>query len=351
MFPTLFDFARAPSLYSPPLKLKSMKLSTIAFFCATSCLLAAATSAAAAAAIPPPLVLDLSNDEYHAGSSPPKKKNADESPGGAPPPPRGPRRGWERPPTATLVANRATVAMITWDSVRSTTIFAASLGLLCLLGYELFRRDPLVGKYVYDRKRLTQPDRSPPPLMISRSLWRGGGGGGGGGDDDDDVDDDPGGGCCSTAGRRCWPVCCPALLEMVFVTLDSDYIRYSRRADDARKSREMRGHVGCCRSGWFHRNCRSNYRGRSSSSTTADEDGYVFHPEYNGEYSHAYVPGYDDAGYSVGPNNETPVVEADNGAPSSSPEVRAVVEDEVVLTTTTTKRKNAYDLFPGKFII
>ena len=191
LFPTLFDFARAPSL-SPPLKLKSMKLSTIAIFCATSCLLAAATGAAA----PPPLVLELSN-EYHAGSSSPPKKNANESPGGSPPPravlaedasvPHALDRGIAEDddvggPTkycsnATLVVNRATVAMITWDSVRSTTIFAASLGLLCLLGYELFRRDPLVGKYVYDRKRLTQPDRSPPPLMISRSLWRGGGGG------------------------------------------------------------------------------------------------------------------------------------------------------------------------------
>ena len=325
---------------------KSMKLSTIAIH-AISCL-----AAAAAAAPPPPLPLLLDLSKVFAESP-----QTNESPGGVsravlevaggPPPALDPSAvggGYDIPTkycsNATLVANRATVAAITWDSVRSTTIFAASIGLLCLLGYELFRRDPLVGKYVYDRKRLTQPDRSPPPLMISRSLWRG-----------DDAIDRTGGRGCSTAGRR--PVC-PALLEIVFVDLDSDYIRYSRGADDARKSREMRGRIGCCRSGRFHRNCRGNYRGRSSSSTTADEDGYEFYPDYNGEYSHVYVPGRDDASYSIGPK-EPPVEADDSCAPSSPPEVRAVVEDEGVTTTTTTtvptKRMNEYDLFPGEFII
>ena len=157
---------------------------------------------------------------------------------------------------------------ITWDSVKLITIFSSVLWATCLLGYELFRRDPIVGKYVYDRKRLVQPDRSPPPLMLSRSLWR---------CREDDVtttttppppprrtrDDDnnnvsssssandnrstdPSSSCC----------CCrvlPAILEIIFLALDMNYVRYSQLANSARLRREDDlSYYTCCRTGWYH---------------------------------------------------------------------------------------------------
>ncbi|KAL3790132.1 hypothetical protein ACHAW5_007854 [Stephanodiscus triporus] len=226
--------------------------------------------------------------------------------------------------------------MLTWDSVYATAFIAFCFGSVCLLGYETLRRDPLIGKYIYDRKRLSQPDRSPPPLMTSRSLWRGG----------------------RDEGRRCpagcWPVC-PALFEILFMSLDPNYVRYSRRADEARKMREMRGHHGCCGTGWINRSLLNNYRGRRSSSSV-DEDGYEFYPDYNREYSHAFHG--DDARYSV-ERNEDPV--KDDGSDgfgeflmvvsgtSSSPKDR-VNEDEEgeekAATTTSVIRKTAFDLFP-----
>jgi len=214
---------------------------------------------------------------------------------------------------------------ITWESVKLITTFSFVLWATCLIGYELFRRDPIVGKYVYDRKRLVQPDRSPPPLMLSRSLWLGR-------KEDDVTQTRTKENCCS------FSCCCrvkPAMLEIIFLTLDTNYVRYSRLANSARSRREDdMSYYTCCRTGWYHNNCWNNYRGRrrgrrrasSSSSkqqqqqqqqqqtdattantttattttttTTIDEDGYEFYPEYDNTYSHLYNG--DDAQYSRG---------------------------------------------------
>ena len=69
-------------------------------------------------------------------------------------------------------------ALATWAAIRSTSLISLSVGALCLLTFELYRRDPVVRKYVYDRKRNGGGSRVPPPLMLSRSLWTGEGGDG-----------------------------------------------------------------------------------------------------------------------------------------------------------------------------
>ena len=174
----------------------------------------------------------------------------------------------------------STELLPTWQAIQTTTYIAAAVAFLCLLGYELFRRDPIIGKYVYDRKRLTQPGRSPPPLMLSRSLWRG--------YDDDDEDEE--------RGKKHQSLCCkvrPAILELLFLNLDKNYIRYSRAADEARKERERRGYYECCRTGCFHNNCCSNHGKRLMKKCpgidfTVDEDGYAFYPGFSQDYSHIY---------------------------------------------------------------
>ena len=165
-----------------------------------------------------------------------------------------------------------------WNAVMVTSIISGSVALLCLVLYELFRRDPIVRKYCYDRKRLTQPDRSPPPLMTSRSLWRG--------YDDDSENNHHHTRCRSSCGKVC-----PAILELVFLNLSKQYVQYSRAANEARIEREKRGVYTCCRTDWYHRNCcRSNYgqsHGEEEGFVT-DEDGYTFYPGYVFGYSHIY---------------------------------------------------------------
>jgi len=176
----------------------------------------------------------------------------------------------------------STEILLTWDAIRSTLFIAASVAVLCLLGYECFRRDPIVGKYVYDRKRLTQPGRSPPPLMISRSLWHG------------YLNDDEESGNTNNNKSTCCKVR-PSLFEFIFLTLDKIYIRYSRAANEARKERERRGYYNCCRTGCYH-NCCCNNHGQRLIKTfpdvhfTVDEDGYAFYPGFKDDYSHAYQP-------------------------------------------------------------
>ncbi len=168
-------------------------------------------------------------------------------------------------------------ALAIWDAVKITSIISGSVGVLCLVLYELFRRDPIVRKYCYDRKRLTQPDRSPPPLMTSRSLWRG-------------YDEDSENNSSAMCRVSCCKVC-PAILELVFLNLSKQYIQYSRAANEARIEREKRG-VYCCRVDWYHRNCCSNY-GRAHGEEegfVTDEDGYTFYPEYIFGHSHIYKP-------------------------------------------------------------
>jgi hypothetical protein len=171
-----------------------------------------------------------------------------------------------------------------WDAIKITSIISGSVGVFCLVLYELFRRDPIVRKYCYDRKRLTQPDRSPPPLMTSRSLWCG---------YDEDSENDNNNNTKTNA--RCRVSCCkvcPAILELVFLNLSKQYIQYSRAANEARIEREKRGVYTCCRVDWYHRNCCSNYRrahGEEEGYVT-DEDGYIFYPGYVYGYSHIYKP-------------------------------------------------------------
>ncbi|KAL7553133.1 hypothetical protein ACHAWF_016395 [Thalassiosira exigua] len=168
----------------------------------------------------------------------------------------------------------------TWDAVKFTTFIALAVAFLCILGYELFRRDPIVGKYVYDRKRLVQPDRAPPPLMLSRSLWRGPEG-------DEAVDDCARITCCKVR---------PSVLEFLFLNLDKNYVRYSQAAYEARVGREKQGRYACCRRGRYHQNCCTKRRLINSNSGEAveddeeyiDEDGYVFYPGYCRDYSHIY---------------------------------------------------------------
>ncbi|KAL7529314.1 hypothetical protein ACHAXR_002895 [Thalassiosira sp. AJA248-18] len=169
----------------------------------------------------------------------------------------------------------------TWVAIRSTSIISASVAFLCLIAYELFRRDPIIGKYVYDRKRLTQPDRTPPPLMRSRSLWCGHEG------EDDGV-----------TNKRRWCKVMPSILELIFLNLGENYIRYSHAANEARKEREKRGYYGscwCCRPGCYHNNCCNKIRLINSCSAEdegdeefVDEDGYVFYPGYCQDYTHIY---------------------------------------------------------------
>ena len=162
----------------------------------------------------------------------------------------------------------------TMAAIATSLVISFSIGTFSFLLYEAFRRDPIVGKYVYDRKRLTQPNRTPPPLMLSRSLWRGN----------------------ENTGRRNnkgWFKCCswwripPALFELYFLTLDNDYIRYSKAADDARKEREKRGYLTSCRAGCYHDNCCNTVRIGTQTDDDdeyfVDEDGYVFYPGFNHE--------------------------------------------------------------------
>ena len=152
----------------------------------------------------------------------------------------------------------------TWDAVKLTSIVATSVAVLCAIGYESFRRDPIVGKYVYDRKRLKDPDRTPPPLMLSRSLWTG--------------CSNPANDNENNKSMTCWKVP-PALLELIFVNLDHKYIRYSKAADDARKKREELGHYTCCRKGWYHNCCFCSKRKLNierNDDVFVDDDGYEY---------------------------------------------------------------------------
>ena len=169
-----------------------------------------------------------------------------------------------------------------WIAIRTTFYIAFAVACFCLLLYECFRRDPIIGKYVYDRKRLTQPDRTPPPLMLSRSLWQG-----------YDEEEEQGGGCTKSRRSTCFKVL-PAILELVFMVLDDNYIRYSHAANEARKAREKQGIFSCCRSGRYHANCCNGQQlnlspGESSNGDYfVDEDNYMYYAEYSREYSHIY---------------------------------------------------------------
>lgn len=163
----------------------------------------------------------------------------------------------------------------TMAAIATSLVISFSIGTFSFLLYEAFRRDPIVGKYVYDRKRLTQPNRTPPPLMLSRSLWRG-----------NEKHQNTGGTgwfkCCS------WWKVRPALFELYFLTLDDVYIRYSQAADDARKERESRGYLTSCRAGCFHNNCCNTVRvpaqdNEDDDEFFVDEDGYVYYPGYRHE--------------------------------------------------------------------
>jgi len=161
-----------------------------------------------------------------------------------------------------LAEENAEPQKVIWDAIRWNSIINVSVGILCLLGYELYRRDPIILKYVYDRKRLSRPTKVPPPLMLSRSLWRG--------ENDSKIN------CCRVL---------PALLEIIFLTLDTNYNRYSYAADDARKAREVAGYYSCCRTGCYHNNCCNTIRFprtrlgiNGGESDYVDEDGYSFYP-------------------------------------------------------------------------
>jgi hypothetical protein len=200
--------------------------------------------------------------------------------------------------------------------------------------------------------------------MLSRSLWRGGSG------DHDNTDDDT----SPSTSRRCQGrAVYPAVLELLFINLDPEYLNYSRLANDASDRRESRRVYACCRTGRYHRNGIGNYRGhrrRASSSSsvppgsTIDEDGYVFHPEYEWEYSHIYRVDDVDTRYTIGPwNDASPTATIGHDGPSSSSSLpsSAVPPDGEVRdaargigagttssssSTSSTKRKTAYDLFP-----
>lgn len=163
----------------------------------------------------------------------------------------------------------------TMAAIATSLIISFSIGTFSFLLYEAFRRDPIVGKYVYDRKRLTQPSRTPPPLMLSRSLWRGN-------EQNDDSEEKRWFKWCS------WWKVRPALFELYFLTLDEVYIRYSLAADNARKEREKRGYLTCCRAGCYHNNCCNTVRIRSEDNEEGDEyfvneDGYVFNKDFKHE--------------------------------------------------------------------
>lgn len=191
--------------------------------------------------------------------------------------------------------------LVIWGAVKLTSMISGSVALFCLVLYELFRRDPIVRKYCYDRKRLTQPDRSPPPLMTSRSLWRG---------HDDDTDK-------NNYIVKCQGCCFPAILELVFLNLSKQYIQYSRAANEARIEREKRGVYTCCRVDWYHRNCCSNY-GRTHGEEegyVTDEDGYSFFPGYVFGYCHIFKA--NTLTYSYGNNRKStttpyPILSNDN---------------------------------------
>ena len=169
-------------------------------------------------------------------------------------------------------------AVSTWAAIRSTSFVSLTIGFLCLLGYEIFRRDPIVGKYVYDRKRLARPTKTPPPLMLSRSLWTG-----------DEMDEEETDEETLHTRRKRRRGCCrvfPAVLEIIFFNLDANYIRYSGAADEARKRREENGIYTCCRTGCFHNNCCNqiytpNTRFEDNNKDGeyfVNEDGYVLYP-------------------------------------------------------------------------
>jgi hypothetical protein len=171
----------------------------------------------------------------------------------------------------------------TWTAIATSLIIATTIAAFCLALYEAYRRDPIVGKYVYDRKRLTQPNRTPPPLMLSRSLWTG---------TAKTNEKEASGwnvyGCCS------WWKVRPALFELFFLTLDERYVRYSARADEARKERERSGYYTCCRAGCYHDNCCNKVKVRKLGIETeeeefVDEDGYVYYPGFNHELGFRHV--------------------------------------------------------------
>lgn len=237
----------------------------------------------------------------------------------------------------------------TWEAIWVTLAISGTIAFLCLLGYELFRRDPIVGKYVYDRKRLLQPDRTPPPLMLSRSLWRGGD------DDDDDGERHAGGG---EPRRR--PPCCrvlPAILEIVFLNLDPRYLRYSAAADEARKERERRGYVPCCRTGCFHNNCCNQYHvagrrkwknGEGKDEFYVDEDGYAFYPGYKHTYSQVYASGGGADGTYALPPNVTADAAADIVATDPSMKLLEAMLDSPtsVKSAAPQWQRDMHDLYP-----
>jgi hypothetical protein len=163
----------------------------------------------------------------------------------------------------------------TMAAIATSLIISFSIGTFSFLLYEAFRQDPIVGKYVYDRKRLTQPTRTPPPLMLSRSLWRGN-------------EESIGNGGKGWYKFFSWLKVRPALFELYFLTLDDDYIRYSQAADAARKEREKRGYISTCKAGCYHNNCCNTIRVRDqdcgdNDEYFVDEDGYVYYPGYRHE--------------------------------------------------------------------
>ena len=203
----------------------------------------------------------------------------------------------------------------TWAAVSLTFYIAGSVGLIVLFLFETFRRDPIVGKYVYDRKRLVQPGRTPPPLMLSRSLWRGHDD-----DNDDDADDNDNTNNDNNSTNERSSTCCkvrPALFEIFFLNLNEDYVRYSQQANDARIEREKRGFVTCCRSGCYHDNCcchgrrqrrrHSNDGEQNAGDEYVDDDGYVFYPGYRHSYSYAFRggDGNDEVDGEIGQEGES----------------------------------------------
>ena len=170
-------------------------------------------------------------------------------------------------------------AVSTWDAIRYVSFVSLTIGFFCLAGYEILRRDPIFGKYVYDRKRFARPTKTPPPLMLSRSLWTGDEK-----EDEDETDEET-----LRARRKRRRGCCrvfPAVLEIIFFSLDANYIRYSRAADEARRRREQNGIYTCCRTGCFHNNwCNQIYTpntrfedNNKDGEYFVNEDGYVLYP-------------------------------------------------------------------------
>ena len=204
-------------------------------------------------------------------------------------------------------------AVSTWAAIRSTSFVSLAIGFLCLLGYEIFRRDPIVGKYVYDRKRLARPTKTPPPLMLSRSLWTGDEGDR---EDEDETDEET-----LHTRRKRRRGCCrvfPAVLEIIFFNLDANYIRYSRAADEARRRREQNGIYTCCRTGCFHNNCCNLIYTPNTRFEDNNKDGEYF---VNGD-GYVLYPGHPCDRRNAGPSWERTGEEAQAYSPTNDSERR-----------------------------